>query len=671
MRKVAHVCTSGISHKILGDKLTLLHQAGYDVTFISSGDGLNETIREGYPFQWRDIPMSRTIRPLRDLKSIWQMRKLFKRERYDIVHTHTAKAGLIGRVAAKLAGVPTIIHTSHGLPFYEGQARGPHTIYKLLERAAARFCDALASQNREDIAALQRLAPWRSVYFEGNGVDLAKLDKAASNALARLNAKDLKRAYGIREDVPLLLMAARFEPVKDHALLLDAISQAKQAGKLCWVTALAGQGPLEQEVRKRIEEEGLEDDIVLIGQQSPLVPWLLIADAVTLTSEKEGIPRSLMEAMAYGKPVVATDVLGTRELVVSIGREANAGGADFATAVDAANAVNAVNATNAANAANTANTANAANAANTSASAVSVAIPAVAAKLAAAGSLGASQPEATGELVPYRDASALFEALHRMMSDQELRIALGAAGRRRIESQFTESLVVERIGAIYSETAARKARAGSRFGAGRRFVKRAVDLLVSIPAVLLLLPVIAATALAVRLRLGSPVLFRQQRPGRYGNPFVLFKFRTMTSGKDSQGNELPDELRLTSFGKLLRKLSLDELPQLLNVIRGEMSLIGPRPLLMEYMDLYTPEQARRHEVRPGITGWAQINGRNALTWEDKFRLDVWYVDHQSLWLDCRIALMTVIKVVKREGIQQEGQATVRKFAGSRNAERAI
>lgn len=634
MRKVAHVCTSGISHKILGDKLTLLHQAGYEVTFISAGDGLNETIRESYPFRWQDVPMSRTIQPFRDLRSIWQMRKLFRRERYDVVHTHTAKAGLIGRVAARLAGVPTIIHTSHGLPFYEGQARGPYAIYRLLERTAALFCDALASQNKEDIAVMQRLAPWRKVYFEGNGVDVARLDEAASEALARLNESDLKQAYGIREDRPLLLMAARFEPVKDHDLLIDALVQAKRADKLCWVTALAGQGPLEQAVRKRIADEGLEGDIVLIGQQSPLVPWLLIADAVTLSSEKEGIPRSLMEAMAYGKPVVATDVLGTRELVVSV-REF-AGKAD-----NAASAASAASATTAINIA------------------------------ASGGSNQALGVEATGELVPYRDAAGLSAALHRIMSDQSLRESLGVAGRRRIESQFTESLVVERISAMYDEVAAHKSKMGRWHAIGKRFIKRAADLIISIPAVLLLLPVIAVTALAVHFKLGSPVLFRQQRPGRYGNPFLLFKFRTMMDGKDAAGHDLPDEVRLTAFGKLLRKLSLDELPQLLNVIRGDMSLIGPRPLLMEYMDLYSPEQARRHEVRPGITGWAQVNGRNALTWEEKFNLDVWYVDHHSLLLDCKIVLMTIIKVIKREGIQQEGQATVCKFSGSRNAERAI
>ena len=162
---------------------------------------------------------------------------------------------------------------------------------------------------------------------------------------------------------------------------------------------------------------------------------------------------------------------------------------------------------------------------------------------------------------------------------------------------------------------------------------------------------------------GSPVLFRQQRPGLNGKPFMLIKFRTMTDEQDEEGNLFPDEVRLTRFGQFLRSTSMDELPELWNVFVGEMSLVGPRPLLMQYLDRYTIEQARRHEVKPGITGWAQVNGRNALTWEEKFKLDVWYVDHFSTWLDVRILFSTLAKVLRREGISGEGQATVREFFG--------
>ena len=198
----------------------------------------------------------------------------------------------------------------------------------------------------------------------------------------------------------------------------------------------------------------------------------------------------------------------------------------------------------------------------------------------------------------------------------------------------------------------------------RRLGKRLFDLLLATPALLLLSPLLALLALLVRIKLGSPVLFRQLRPGLHGRPFTLYKFRTMTGARDAAGNLLPDAERLTPFGRFLRATSLDELPELWNVIKGDMSLVGPRPLLMQYLDRYTPEQARRHEVRPGITGWAQVNGRNALTWEQKFALDVWYVDNLSLWLDVKIILLTVWKILRREGISQPGQATAEEFMGS-------
>ena len=194
--------------------------------------------------------------------------------------------------------------------------------------------------------------------------------------------------------------------------------------------------------------------------------------------------------------------------------------------------------------------------------------------------------------------------------------------------------------------------------------KRLFDLAFTIPGLILLSPLLAMLALLVRLKLGSPVLFRQRRPGWQGNPFTLLKFRTMTDAGDEQGNLLPDTDRLTAFGRLLRSTSLDELPELLNVLKGEMSLVGPRPLLMQYLERYSPEQMRRHEVRPGITGWAQVNGRNAITWEQKFALDVWYVDHLSLWLDLRIIALTLWKLLTREGISQPGHATMEEFRGS-------
>lgn len=200
-------------------------------------------------------------------------------------------------------------------------------------------------------------------------------------------------------------------------------------------------------------------------------------------------------------------------------------------------------------------------------------------------------------------------------------------------------------------------------------MKRCFDFFVALLALLVLSVPLVSLALMVRFKLGGPVLFRDKRPGLKGKPFELVKFRSMTDARGADGEWLPDADRLTPFGRFLRSTSLDELPELWNVLKGEMSLVGPRPLLMEYLPLYTPEQARRHEVRPGITGWAQINGRNAISWEQKFALDVWYVDHQSLWLDLKILWLTLRKVLTREGISAAGEATVRQFTGTSDAPR--
>ncbi len=198
----------------------------------------------------------------------------------------------------------------------------------------------------------------------------------------------------------------------------------------------------------------------------------------------------------------------------------------------------------------------------------------------------------------------------------------------------------------------------------RRFVKRLLDLLVAACAFLLLLPLHVVLALIIWLTMGSPVLFAQHRPGLHGKPFVLYKFRTMTDANDASGKPLPDAQRLTPLGRFLRRTSLDELPELLNVLKGDMSLVGPRPLLMQYLDRYTPEQMRRHDVLPGITGWAQVNGRNALTWEEKFALDLWYVEHQSFQLDLKIIALTAWRVLRREGISHGAEATMPEFMGS-------
>ena len=197
----------------------------------------------------------------------------------------------------------------------------------------------------------------------------------------------------------------------------------------------------------------------------------------------------------------------------------------------------------------------------------------------------------------------------------------------------------------------------------KAYLKRGLDFVLAAIGLVLLSPVLLVCVLLIAINYGRPIFFRQQRPGLNGRPFTLIKLRSMSNKRDSDGVLLPDAERLTRLGRILRSTSLDELPELWNVLEGKMSLVGPRPLLMQYLDRYTPEQARRHEVRPGITGWAQINGRNAIRWEEKFALDVWYVDNYSLWLDLKIIVMTIWKVLRREGIGYQNEATMPEFAG--------
>lgn len=197
----------------------------------------------------------------------------------------------------------------------------------------------------------------------------------------------------------------------------------------------------------------------------------------------------------------------------------------------------------------------------------------------------------------------------------------------------------------------------------QKLIKEVADRLIAAIALLIFSPLLLIIAIAIYIRMGKPIVFSQPRPGKDNRIFTFYKFRTMTDDRDLAGNLLPDEQRLTAFGQFLRRTSLDELPQLWNVLKGDLSLVGPRPLLVKYLDRYTPEQARRHDVKPGITGWVQINGRNALNWEEKFKLDIWYVDHWSLWLDLQILFLTIGKVLQQEGINQEGYVTAEEFKG--------
>lgn len=270
-----------------------------------------------------------------------------------------------------------------------------------------------------------------------------------------------------------------------------------------------------------------------------------------------------------------------------------------------------------------------------------------------------------GLSVPPGDPTRLAEAVSTLADVPDKAHGMGAAARRYVKEHFERTQQATQLGALVDQLLRDESRGCGARRFYRRFGKRWLDLALGLPMLAVALPVLAAVALVVRVSFGRPVLFRQRRPGLNGRPFTILKYRTMTDGRDAGGRPLPDSIRLTRIGRWLRANSLDELPELVNVVRGDMSLVGPRPLLMQYLDRYTPEQMRRHDVRPGITGWAQVRGRNGVSWEEKFAMDVWYVDNVSLKTDLLILVRTIWKTLRREGINQKGQATVQEFTGSR------
>ncbi|WP_195574323.1 glycosyltransferase family 4 protein [Paenibacillus sp. 1001270B_150601_E10] len=371
--KVGHVCTSALMHKLLVDKLSLMQEKGYDIHLISSREGFNETLVAGYPLEFRFVPMNRSIHPFQDIVSIFRLMHLIMKEKYDIIHTHNAKAGVIGRIAAWLCRTPVIIHTTHGLPFYQGQSGTTYHMYRWMEKIGSWFCHGIASQNKEDMDKIKEYAPNKPVLYEGNGVDLGRMDAYKSEANTDVIRK-LRSKHHIPDTHKVILVGARFEPVKNHFFLLDALVLLKQQSSTPFVCLLAGQGPLEAEIINRIKELNLEEQVILVGYQTNIYPYIQMADVVSLTSEKEGIPRIVMESMAFAKPVIASDVLGTRELV---------------------------------------------------------------------------QHEVSGVLVPYPDASELAKQYARVLEDDALAAVLGMNGRKIIEEQFTEQIVINRIHEYY------------------------------------------------------------------------------------------------------------------------------------------------------------------------------------------------------------------------------
>lgn len=314
MSKVAHICTAASMYKLLVDKLTILQKYGYDIDLISSREGFNEKLMNRYDFNLKFVHMNREINLTDDIRSIYNLVKLLKKEKYDIVHTHNAKAGIIGRVAGKIAKVPVVIHTSHGLPFYTGQRTLKFHLYKAIEKVGSWFCDAIGSQNLEDLDLMKKYMTSKLTYYEGNGVDLDRLNNW-EREIDTKKIQVIKSKLGIPDSAKVILVGARFEPIKGHDFLLEGLDVLEKKYKSDFVCLLAGTGSLQEKIQGKINDLGLNKKVKIIGYKTDLYPYIKLADLIVLTSKKEGIPRIIMESMAFSKPVVATDVLGTRELV--------------------------------------------------------------------------------------------------------------------------------------------------------------------------------------------------------------------------------------------------------------------------------------------------------------------------------------------------------------------
>lgn len=586
-RKPRLVCvvTISMSTKFFEGQLAYLAERGFDVTMVSSpGHELESMARDGVA-TWA-IPMEREISPLRDLHSLWTLWRTFRKLRPDIVNAGTPKAGLLGAFAARMAGVPCVIYTLHGLRL-ETTSGWKRRLLMVTECTACKLADCVRCVSRSLQKRVAELGIARTgktrVVGQGtvNGVDIAKF---RPNEGSRRTAEELRSTLGIPTGAQVLGFVGRFTRDKGVGELYRAFTCLKADHpdlRLLMVGDFESGDPVPADLHWLIDSD---PSIIQTGFVNDVAPYYSMMDVLAFPSHREGFPGVPLEAQAAEVPVVVSNATGAIDSVVD---------------------------------------------------------------------------GVTGFVVPVGDIDQLQRAIRKLLDGPDLRKRMGGAGRNWVQNNFRREIVWEALLTDYSMLL-REFAAAKHLG-WRKFVKSAFDRTIAFIVLILSFPVWAFATLFIRYRLGTPVLFKQIRPGIHGKAFTLYKFRTMKDARDANRELLPDEQRLTRLGRILRAFSIDELPQLWNVVKGDMSLVGPRPLLTQYLDRYTPEQARRHEVLPGITGWAQVNGRNAIEWSKKFEYDVWYVDHWSLWLDLKILFLTVGKVFRRRDISSADHATMPEF----------
>ena len=587
--RLLNVVTSALMVGKLPGQLRYLHERGFDVTIISpAGDGL-ERLAGVEGVRGMEVPMAREISPLRDLVSLWRLSLTMRALRPTITNVGTPKAGLLGGLAAWLNRVPCRIYTLRGLRF-ETTTGLKRRLLICADRLACHLAHRVicVSHSLREKAIEARLTSRKKTTVFGagssNGVDVERFTPTP----ARMSeAAELRRQLGIPAAAPAVGYVGRLTRDKGVPELLDAFVSLRNQFpdlRLLLVGRFEAGDPLPVETRRALETD---PHVVLAGHQKRHG-----ADPAA----DPGTDWPVEDVAPYYALMDVFVLPSHREGLPNVVLEAQAAGT-----------------------------------------------PVVAAR--ATGIVDAVIEGETGLLVPVGDVAALADAVASLLQNDDFARALACAGRERVQREFRQEQIWEALRTEYlALLQARNRQSVRRRSRLQEMSKRTLDVTASAIALALLAPLLVFVALAVWVGMGRPVLFRQTRPGYRAKPFTLVKFRTLRDAGDSEGNLLPDADRLTRLGGFLRRWSLDELPQLWNVLKGDMSLVGPRPLLMEYVDKYTPEQARRHDVRPGLTGWAQLHGRQDLLFSKRLEMDTWYVDHRTLLLDLKLMCLTLLRL---------------------------
>jgi lipopolysaccharide/colanic/teichoic acid biosynthesis glycosyltransferase len=580
--RVIHVLTTPTSLGFIRGHAAFMRAHQVRVQVISSPGAELDAFADSEDMTSHRVPMRRAVAPLQDIVSLVRLFLIFRRERPQIVHSHTPKASLLAGIAGFLAGVPWRIFHIHGLPHSTGAGLTRKILWW-----SSRIPAVLASQ----VICVSKSAAAQGI-AEGIAKHIVVLHNGSSNGVRLSNRTDavlenkVIPELQLPPDAVVIGFAGRLVRDKGICELEKAWQSIKQEFPSAFLV-IAGtpekRDPVPQDVLDRLSAD---PRVRILGWWKDMPAFYSVLHMLVLPSFREGLPTVVLEAAAMGIPTVASSCVGCVDVVVN---------------------------------------------------------------------------DHTGLLIPVGSADAIADGIRKYIRNPELRHQHGRAALLRVQQDFRAEDIWKATLDEY-QAAMKSCASGRPFR--HDFATRTRDLGTSAVLSVLLFPLIAVLSVLVRFLLGKPVLFRQERPGLNGRLFTMYKFRTMRDANDEDGNPLPDNERLTPFGRFLRSTSLDELPELWNVLKGDMSLVGPRPLLPEYLSRYTDFQGRRHEVKPGITGWAQINGRNGLSWEEKFALDVWYVDNQAFSLDMKILWRTLLTVVKRDGITENGQVTMSKFMGS-------